>query len=602
MPVKLSDYVFQFIAEQHVKHIFMVPGGGAMHLNNSLGSRNDIEFVCNLHEQASAIAAEAYARVTNQLGVALVTTGPGGTNAITGLVAAWQDSTPCLFISGQVKRADLMKGRGVRQLGVQEVDIISIVESVTKYAVLITDPASIRYHLEKAVYLAKSGRPGPVWIDIPLDVQAAMIEPDMHERFIAQNEYPLTSKHQHLNADVLKTIELLNKAKRPVILVGNGVRLSGAQQHFLSMVEQLKIPVLTTRLGVDLISYDHPLCFGMPGSIASRSSNFILQNSDLLLILGARLDMALIAYAPEKLARGAKKIMVNIDAAEMQKVNSILDLAVEADANLFIQALLNNADRYDMQDRTEWLKRCRNWKNKYPFVLPEHRSQTGRVSMYAFAEIVSEEISEDCIILPGNAGNAAEVFLTAFKTKPGQRVFHNKGTGAMGFCQPAAIGACLGGDKKTTICVDGDGGFQMNMQELETVRRLGLPIKFFVMNNDGYASIRTSQQNYFGKLTGADATSGLTLPDCIKVAKAFGLNAVRITDSQNLRQQVKQVLEMPGPVVCEVMVIQDEPRTPRVSSMQKPDGSMISKPLEDMAPFLDREEFLANMIVPTLDD
>jgi acetolactate synthase-1/2/3 large subunit len=602
LPVKLSDYVFQFIADQGVKHVFMVPGGGAMHLNDSLGSRDDVEFVCNLHEQASAIAAEAYARVTNQLGVALVTTGPGGTNALTGVVAAWQDSTPCLFISGQVKRADLMNHKGVRQLGVQEVDIISIVESVTKYAVLVTDPTSIRYHLEKAVYLAKSGRPGPVWVDIPLDVQASMIEPETQETFVSRSVDHSSSVFNHLNVKVLQVIELLNKAKRPVILAGNGIRLAGAQQHFLDMVEKLNIPVLTTRLGVDLIPYDHSLCFGIPGTIASRGSNFILQNSDWLLILGARLDMALIAYAPDKLARGAKKIMVNIDAAEMQKIDSILEIAIEADANIFLQTLLSNTSSLEEQDRKEWLERCNEWKRRYPFILPEHRLPTGRVSMYAFAEIISEEIEENWIVLPGNAGNAAEVFLTAFKTKPGQRVFHNKGTGAMGFCQPAAIGACLAGGRTTTICVDGDGGFQMNIQELETVRRLGLPIKFFVMNNDGFASIRTSQKNYFGKLTGADMTSGLTLPDSIEVAKAFGLNTIRINDSQNLRQQVKDVLAMPGPVVCEVMIIQDEPRIPRVSSLQKPDGSMISKPLEDMAPFLDREEFLSNMIIPPLDE
>jgi len=590
----------QFIADQGVRHVFMLPGGGAMHLNDSLGSRTDIEFICNLHEQASAIAAEAYARITNHLGVALVTTGPGGTNAITGLAGAWLDSTPCLFISGQVKRADSMIGRGVRQLGVQEVDIISIVQPVTKYAVLVTDPASIRYHLEEAVYLAKSGRPGPVWIDIPLDVQATMIEPGALEGFTPQSEERPSRETERLNVDVIKTIDLFNQAKRPVILAGNGVRLSGAHERFLSMAERLNVPVLTTRLGVDLIPYDHPLCFGMPGSIAPRSSNFILQNSDLLLTLGARLDMALIAYAPDKLARGAKKIMVNIDASEMQKLNPIIDLAIQTDAGMFIQTLLGNASLIHEQDRTAWIERCNGWKKRYPFVLPEHRAKIGRVSMYAFAETISEELEEDCIILPGNAGIASEIFLTAFKTKTRQRVFHNKGTGAMGFCQPAAIGACLASGRKPTICIDGDGGFQMNIQELETVRRLELPIKFFVMNNEGYSSIRTSQQNYFGKLTGADATSGLTLPDCIKVAKAYGLNAIRIADSQNLRQQVKQVLEMQGPVVCEVMAIKDEPRAPRVSSMQRPDGSMVSKPLEDMAPFLDREEFLSNMIVPPL--
>jgi acetolactate synthase I/II/III large subunit len=598
LTIKLSDFVIQFIANQGVKHVFMVPGGGAMHLNDSLGRSTDMEFICNLHEQACAIAAEAYARITNNLGVALVTSGPGGTNAITGLVAAWLDSTPSLFISGQVKRADLKSDRGVRQLGVQEVDIVSMVRRVTKYAVTITDPASIRYHLEKSVYLAKTGRPGPVWIDLPLDVQATMIDPDSLDAFAPSSEERADVLKEHLHANEI--IELLNGAIRPVILVGNGVRLAGAQQQFLKMVESLNIPVLTTRLGVDLIPANHPLCFGMPGSIAPRSANFILQNSDWLLILGARLDMALIAYAPDKLARAAKKIMVNIDPAEIQKLRPTIDVEIQADAGMFIQEILDNASGILARDRDSWLERCRSWKEKYPFVLPEHRVQTGKVSMYAFSEIVSDELGEDCVILPGNAGNASELFLTAFRAKPGQRIFHNKGTGAMGFCQPAAIGACLASDRKTTICVDGDGGFQMNIQELETVRRLDLPIKFFVMNNEGYASIRASQRNYFGKLAGADATSGMTIPDTIKLAKAYGLNTMRITSSQNLHEQVKQVLAMPGPVVCDVMIINDEPRAPRVSSMQRADGSMISKPLEDMAPFLEREEFLANMIVPPL--
>jgi acetolactate synthase-1/2/3 large subunit len=594
--IKLSDYVFRFIADQKVKHVFMVPGGGAMHLNDSLGHCPGIEYICNHHEQASAIAAEAYARVTNNLGVALVTTGPGGTNAITGVAGAWLDSTPCLFISGQVKRADMVGNRGIRQLGVQEIDIVSLVKPITKYAVTILEPNTIRYHLEKAVHLARSGRPGPVWIDIPLDVQAASIEPDSLQKFVAPGDESFEPKKQ----EILETIRLLNNAERPIILAGNGIRLAGAQKLFIQLVELLNVPVLTTRLGVDLIPAAHPLSMGMPGSLAPRSANFALQNSDFLLILGARLDMALIAYAPERLARFAKKVMVNIDAAEIQKVAPIIDLKVQADAKLFIKRVLKEASAVFPRDRSPWLDRCREWKQKYPFVLPENFNQTGKVSLYVFADIISQEINGDYVILPGNSGNAAEIFLTAFSVKAGQRVFHNKGTGAMGFGQAAALGACLASGRKPTICIDGDGGFQLNIQELETIKYLDLPIKFFVMNNAGYASIRGSQLNYFGRLTGADASSGMTLPDIVSVAQAYGLNSVRIESTENLREQLRAVLAMPGPVVCDVLVISDEPRIPRIASRQRTDGSMVSTPLEDMAPFLDRQEFLSNMIVPPL--
>jgi acetolactate synthase-1/2/3 large subunit len=602
LKIKLSDYVVQFLAKQGVRHVFMVPGGGAMHLNDSLGQSNVIRFICNHHEQASAIAAESYARVTGNLGAALVTTGPGGTNAITGVTAAWLDSTPCIFISGQVKRADLSTGRGLRQLGVQEINIVSLVTPITKYAVTVLDPAKIRYHLEKALFLTRDGRPGPVWIDIPLDVQATIIESDNFEGFIPSSAEENTLDTGQLSKKIQQALELLKTAKRPVILVGNGVRIANAKTEFLRLVNLLKIPVLTTRLGVDLIPSDHPLAFGMPGSIAPRSANFILQNSDWLLILGARLDMALIAYAPERLARGAKKIMVNIDNAEIEKIKEIIDIPICVDVRAFIEETIQTAQSLPKLDRAEWLTRCVAWKESYPFVAQSHYDDSGAVSMYAFSETMSQELPADAVILPGNAGNASELFLTAFKVKEGQRVFHNKGTGAMGFCQPAAIGACLASGGRLTVAVDGDGGFQFNIQELDVVRRLKLPIKFFVMNNGGYASIRASQNNYFKRLTGADASSGLTLPDLIKVAEAYGLPAMRIKSHKDMREQIREVLSTPGPVVCDVVIIPDEPRAPRVSSMQKPDGSMISKPLEDMWPFLDREEFLANMIVPPLEE
>jgi acetolactate synthase-1/2/3 large subunit len=308
--------------------------------------------------------------------------------------------------------------------------------------------------------------------------------------------------------------------------------------------------------------------------------------------------MALIAYAPDKLARGAKKIMVNIDNAEIQKVKEIIDIPICEDVKTFIQEFLKQSVNIKSKNLSNWIDKCKFWKTKYPFVLPEHHLKNTGVSVYAFSDILSEELNANSIILPGNAGNACELFLTAFKVKEGQRVFHNKGTGAMGFAQPSAIGACIASGYKNTICIDGDGGFQMNIQELETIKRLHLPIKFFIMDNHGYASIRASQKGYFGRLTAADSSSGLTLPDIIKVTEAYGVKAVRISDTKKIRQQIKNVLDMEGPVVCDVIVIPDEPRSPRVQSIKLRDGSMKSKPLEDMWPFLDRDEFLSNMIIP----
>ena len=591
--MKLSDYVMQAIAEQGVRHVFFIAGGAAMHLNDSLGACENITGVTNHHEQASAIAAEAYSRTTGGLGVCMVTAGPGGTNAVTGVAAAWQDSTPCLFLSGQAKRADLSGASGLRQKGVQEIDIVSIVSPITKYAVTILEPESIRYHLEKAIHLATSGRPGPVWIDFPLDVQAADVDFDKMPSFVPERA---VDDARTIQDGVSQTLDLLRVAERPVILVGNGVRTAGAQQRFLDLVERLNVPVLTTRLGVDLLPYAHPLCCGMPGVIASRAANFTLQNSDCLLMIGARMDFALIAYAPQRLAPRARKIMVNIDSAEIQKLGDAIDVAVAADAGRFIDGLLKACGNLPAIDRSPWTERCRAWKKRYPFALPAELVKGAGLSMYDFSTALSDALGENDVVLPGNSGFAAEIFLTTMHAKAGQRIFHNKGTGAMGFCQPAAIGAYLGGGGRRTVCVDGDGGFQFNIQELETVRRLNLPIKFFVINNAGYASIRASQSGYFNRLVGADDSSGLTLPDYIKVATAYGLDAIRIDGPSDMPAKLRQVLHAAGPVVCEVMVKPDEPRAPRVSSIKNPDGSMESMPLENMWPFLPAEDLAANMI------
>jgi acetolactate synthase-1/2/3 large subunit len=603
--VKLSDYVGRFISDLGIRHIFVVPGGGAMHLNDSIGHVPDLRCVYNLHEQASAVAAEAYARVSGRLGVALVTSGPGSTNAITGVLAAWLDSTPCLFLSGQVKRADLKPGPHVRQLGPQEVDICSLVRPITKYAVTVREPSEIRSHLETAVRLAMAGRPGPVWIDIPLDVQAAMIDPEGLEGAgdswqVLEPSFASVISRGALADAASAVARALRSSQRPVLLAGNGIRIAGAVERLQALVRQAGVPVLTTRLGVDLVPTADPLCFGTPGTLASRGANFTLQNCDFLLALGARLDLNLLAHDPEGLARGATKVMVNIDAAELERLAPTMDLTVCSDAGAFVDALAG-ALGPDPVERPAWLERCRAWQGRYPFVTDTSTSgarAAGELSMYRFSEILSDELADGDVVLPGCSGSACEVFLTALQVKPGQRVFHNKGTGAMGFGPPASIGACLASDGGRVVCVDGDGGFQFNIQELETIKRLRLPIKFFVVNNSGYASIRQSQSHHFGRLTGADHSSDLTLPNIGRVARAYGLSTFRTASPRTARAVVRRVLAGEGPAVCEVVVAPDEDRMPRVQSLVRPDGSVVSKPLEDMWPYLDRDEFLENMIVP----
>lgn len=600
--MKLSDYVMQFVAGLGVKHVFLVTGGGAMHLNASLAQRADIEAVCNSHEQASAMAAENYAKAVNGLGVAMVTTGPGGTNAITGLAGAWLDSTPVLFLSGQVKRPDRMfaldgSPLGMRQLGVQEIDIVSIVKPLTKYAVTVLDPHSIRFQLEKAVHLARTGRPGPVWIDIPLDVQAAPIDEAELIGFVPEASWQ-TDDLPHLVQD---TIAALNRAQRPLILIGNGVRLAHAEDEFRQLFELLRIPVEATWCAADIISSEDPLFVGRPGSLASRGANFALQNCDFLLSIGARLDFAITGYAPDKFARAAHKVMVDIDPAEIRKLKPFIDTAICADAGEFLREMLGQFGAVQPKDRTCWNKRCTDWKTLYPVVTDNHRRPEGPVSIYYLAEVIGQETTPEDLMISGSSGSGIEIFLFACPTRTGQRIYHTAGLGSMGNGLPGSIGVCIAGGRRRTICVDGDGGFQFNIQELETVARLNLPIKFFVLNNDGYASIRASQINFFGApQLGCDGRTGVTVPDICKVAAAYGLATTRIESQANLREDVRKILETPGPVVCDVVVIADEVRGPRLSSMQRPDGSLVSKPLEDLWPFLDRDEFHANMIVQPL--
>ncbi len=609
--IKLSDYIFQFVADHGVKHVFLVTGGGAMHLNASLAQEKRITPICNSHEQATAMCAESYAKTVNGIGVALVTTGPGGTNAVTGVAGAWLDSTPTLFLSGQVKRPDRMfdsitgKPLGMRQLGVQEVDIVSIVAPITKYAVTVLDPLDIRYELEKAWYLALNGRPGPVWIDIPLDVQASPIPDPQTLRSFDPHEHEAAQHNPNLKDEVRRVVEHLQNSSRPLLFAGNGTRLARAEQQFTRLRELLDIPTVATWCAADLVPSDIPTFVGRPGNVAARGANFALQNCDLLLVIGARLDMAITGYAPQNLAREAHKIAVDIDSAELGKLHPHLQQPVVADARAFLDELLAQLEALKQPlDHTRWAdwnQRAADWKTRYNVVTDEHRKPEGQVSIFNLAEVIGTESKPTDKLVSGSSGSGIEIFLLACPTRTGQRIFHTAGLGSMGYGLPMSIAVCIGSGNTQTILVDGDGGFQFNIQELETIRRLQLPIKLFVLNNDGYASIRASQIAYFGEAQiGADEATGLTVPNLSKIAASYDIPSVVIEDQTDLREEVRKILATPGPILVDVRVIPDEVRAPRLQSYQKPDGSFVSKPLEDLFPFLPREEFLANMIVKPL--
>ncbi|MCI8490129.1 MAG: thiamine pyrophosphate-binding protein [Lachnospiraceae bacterium] len=599
--IKLSDFVVQYLEKLKTDHLFMLPGGGAMHLNDSIGKSKKIQYVVCLHEQACAIAAEAYARVTNEPGLLMVTTGPGGTNAITGVAAAYIESTPMIVLSGQVKLADQMRDQGVRQQGMQELDIVSIAKSITKYAVMVKDPDSIKYHLDKAVYLAVNGRKGPVWLDIPLDVQAAVIDETALAGWKPDNEHteiPETGE-KSLEQQVFQIIEYLNASERPVLLAGNGIRLSDGIECFRELTEYLKIPVLTTWNGIDLIEDDYPLFFGRPGGMGQRYANFIQQNSDFFLSIGARMNLLQTGYNFDGFAREAVKVMVDIDENELKKVNVRPQIPVCADAKKFMELLLRYKNRIRQRDRLEWISYAERMKQKYPVVLKEYWKQTEGVNTYALLDVISKQMTEDDIYVSGSSGTCIDISMQAFRVKRGQRVFSTKGLASMGFGVPASIGACLAGKRRRTVCVNGDGGFQMNIQELETIRRLELPVKIFVLNNQGYAQIHATQKNIFeGHYVACDEGSLLTLAPVSDVAMAYGLKTVKIQNNSELYKKVTEVLDYDGPVICEVIVPISLSAFPKQVSYKRSDGQMESLPLEYMNPPLTEKEFLENMLIP----
>jgi acetolactate synthase-1/2/3 large subunit len=601
--IRVADYIAQTLADRGVRHLFLVSGGGAMFLNDAFGKESRLNYICNHHEQASAIAAEGYARVAGTVGVVNVTTGPGGINALNGVFGAWTDSIPMLVVSGQVKRETCLASYdlpALRQLGDQEVDIVRMVKGITKYAVLVTDPKSIRYHLERAFYLAQSGRPGPCWIDVPVDVQSSQIDPDTLPSYDPVEDEPRWDL-QRIRAQASEVAERIRRAERPVILAGTGVRLAHGLEAFRAVTRRLAVPV-TTAWTHDLVAWDDPLFCGRQGSIGERAGNFTVQNADCLLILGARLPIRQVSYNWQAFARHAYKIQVDVDAAELAKPTVRPDLPVLCDARLFLEELGRALDDigYDGARHAGWLAWCKERVAKYPVVQPKHREFHGAINPYYFIELLFEQLNDDDVVTSGDA-TACIVPFQAAKLKAGQRLFSNSGSASMGYDLPAAIGAAVARGGKRVICLAGDGSIQMNLQELQTVAHNRLPLKIFVLSNGGYLSIRTTQKNFFGRLVGEGPTSGVSFPDMVKLATAYGIPAMRI-DGSDFGPQIGAALASDGPFLCEVVLDQAQTFEPRLSSRQLPDGRIVTAPLEDMFPFLDRDELRANLLVPPVED
>ncbi len=655
MRIKVSNYIAGKLVEEGIRHVFTVTGGGAMHLNDGLGHQEGLECIYNHHEQACAMAADSYARIHNQIAAVCVTTGPGGTNAITGVVGAWLDSIPMLVLSGQVRYDTTARwsGVGIRAMGDQEFDICQAVSSMTKYCEMVTDPKRIRFCLEKALYLARSGRPGPCWLDIPLDVQGAFVEEEdlggfdpedyeaggsgwgdgsgragkpSHPAKIREDDAGFGEKRQVLPGEpeaalMEKVLDKIREAKRPVFYVGNGIRIAGAYEVFLEAAELLGIPVVTGWNIQDAIWDEHPLYAGRPGNMGDRPGNFAVQNSDLVFSVGSRLSIRQVGYNYKTWARKAYVIMNDVDQEELKKPSVHVDLPVHADGKVFLEKLVEQLKEGQQEGRLpkplfgggerlkgkSWIETCQMWREKYPVILPKHLSQGDdkEANVYALVRELSSRLKEGQITVSGN-GSACVAGGHSYIIKKGQRFISNSAIAAMGYDLPAAIGAYMADHSQDIILLTGDGSIQMNLQELQTIIHHRMAIKIFVINNNGYHSIRQSQQNFFeGALVGVGTDSGfkgpdLSFPSMEKLAGAYGYPYFCARHNSQLAQAIEGALAVPGPAICEVMVSTDQNFEPKSSARKMPDGTITSPPLEDLAPFLPEEEMDANMIIPRI--
>ena len=597
--MKLSDYVVEFFEKEKLKDIFMVSGGGCMHLVNSFGKSEKIHYWCTHHEQAAAMAAEGYAKQKNDIGVVLTTSGPGATNTITGVLDCYQDSIPVIFISGQAKRKQTVYNAeidGLRQFGVQEANIIPIVQSITKYAVEVENPQKIRYYLERAIYEAKSGRPGPVWISIPLDVQSANIDAQELEAFEKTEDKDLMPSTEDINY----VIESLKIAKRPVIIAGHGIRLAKADGLLEKFVHMYKIPVVTPIMGIDVIAGDDICNIGRIGTKGTRAGNFAMQNADLIISLGSRLAVSVIGHEYELFAREAKKIVVDIDKIEHSKKTIKIDKLICCDVGRFLENVCLKEAEISTFDN--WLDICRTWKAKYPVILSEYDNDESGINYYKFIDILNHRMSNEMPVV-SDAGSAFYVVAQAINLKKGQRHITTGGTATMGFTLPAAIGVVIANNSKPVLAITGEGSFMQNLQELEVLKYHSLNIKLFVMDNGGYFSIHQTQKKFFnGNYVGESEQSGLSFTDIEKLACAFGVAYYKLETIQQCEEKLEEILNRKGPVLIEVRVTENMEVIPTNASLMREDGIMISKPLEDMYPFLDRNEFKENMIIKPIEE
>lgn len=613
MQIRVADYIAKFCADAGLRDVFMVTGGGAMHLNDAFGRCHALEVTCFHHEQAAAMAAESYFRCSNKLCVLNVTTGPGGINALNGVYGAYVDSIGMLIFSGQVKRETIAKNHSValRQLGDQEVDIVNMVKPVAKYATVLDKPENVRQVLEKAMYLATCGRPGPVWIDVPVDIQGAIINTDILLGYSPQEllqsmradsdvtPNTLLELNEVVNSaiqeNITKIVSRIRDSKRPVLFAGAGVRLAGMHKEFLKLVDRLQIPVVTGWNAHDTLTNDHPCYAGRPGTVGDRAGNFTVQNSDLLIILGSRLNIRQVSYNWQSFAKSAWKVMVDIDVAELSKPTLKIDHPIHADLREFIPAFVKAvSDHQVLPTHTDYLRWCRDRVARYPVVLSEYYTKKTPINPYVVVRELFDELNENDIVVTAN-GTACVVGFQAAVLKAGQRLYTNSGSASMGYELPAAIGAYLASHSARIICLAGDGSIMMNLQELQTISGLKLPIKIIVLNNNGYQSIRQTQQAYFqDNEVGVGPDSGVTLPDFISVANAFRIPARSCNHIHDIKSELRWLLEISGPALLEVILDIDQMFSPKLASRKLPDGRMVSPSLEDMAPFLSREELAAN--------
>jgi len=580
------------------RKIFCLSGGGIMHLLDSCAKQDGLDMIYNLNEQATGICADTYAQYTNRLGVALITTGPGATNAVTGCAGAWLDSSPVLFISGQTKRADLGQLRGLRQFGAQEISIIPMVKPITKYAEIVMEPLDIKYHLEKAVFLASHGRRGPVWLDIPLDVQGAQIDETQLREFIAEEEFPEYFSNLEIHdKQIQAVIAALNNSKRPVILFGHGLIAAGGEGLLRKLSDEYRIPVLSTWRGKGAFGDDDELYFGMPGIPAKRYSNYVLQNADLLIVIGTRLNFALTAYAEERFGIHAKKIMVDIDQKEIDKLKMKFELTLNTDAKVFLQSVFDNKRNIIFKDRSPWLKYCEKMKAKYPInkeiqPLPD----VNKVDGYLFGDKLSNLFREDDIIIGSPSGRTCAITHMAFNIKRKQKFLTSMGIGSMGWMIPSGIAASVASGRKRTIIFEGDGSLQHNIQELALINTYHLPIKLFVLSNGGYNQIYGMQMNNFNsRFAGCHPESGVRFPELKKVAVTYGLTYYVIHDDSEIDEVLQDVMKDDHPVLCEVMGSINFDEIPKSKTIVNSDGTFSSSLLENLYPFVSEEEQIENM-------